>query len=132
MNIPLRLFAILLAFALGLVHLDIPDAAAGELVIRAQAVRAPQGATVVVPIEVLGAAGMEGVQFVLTFDPTLLKQVDVGLGPLAGAGTVDVKVRRPGELRVAMFRRRHSSVTVPCCSRSSTCWAPPGRRRPSV
>ena len=103
MNVPLRRLAAPVALALGLLPLVVPDATATELVLRAPFVRGTPGATVDVPIQVTGADGMEGLQFVLTFDPALLRYVEVALGPLAGAGTVDAKVRRPGEVRVAMY-----------------------------
>ena len=78
-------------------------AQAGEMVLRVEPLEAAPGAAVEVPIVVSGAAGMEGLQFVLTFDPALLEHTAVKLAPLAGAGAIDVKVRQPGQIRVAMY-----------------------------
>ncbi len=91
-----------LATLLGLI-LIYSGAQAGEMILRAESLEAAPGAVVEVPIVVSGATGMEGLQFVLTFDPALLEHTAVKLAPLAGAGAIDVKIRQPGEIRVAMY-----------------------------
>lgn len=66
-------------------------------------VEAASGDEVEVPISVRGATGLEGIQFVLTFDPQALEIIGVGAGPLAGAADVNLKERAPGTVRVAML-----------------------------
>jgi hypothetical protein len=94
--------SLFLAALLGLFLMN-SGVSAGELVLRAEPVDAAAGASVEVPLAVSGTAGMEGLQFVLSYDPAQLEHTAVKPGPLAGAGVVDVKVRRPGEIRVAMY-----------------------------
>ena len=94
----------LLALAVGATALLAATAAYGApLSISAERAKATAGAEVAVPIVVRGASGMEGLQFVLTFDPKVLESIAVDLAPLAGAGRVDLKVREPGRIRVAMY-----------------------------
>ena len=46
-------------------------------------VEAPAGGEVEVPVRVRGATGLEGLQFVLTFDPNAVECVEVVAGPIA-------------------------------------------------
>lgn len=65
-------------------------------------VEAGSGTEIDVPINVSGAGGLEGLQFVLKFDPAALELVDVTGGAVAEAANIDLKQREPGTVRVAM------------------------------
>lgn len=66
-------------------------------------VKTAAGSEVEVPISVRGASGLEGIQFVLTFDPESLEFLDVTPAPLAGAADIHLKQRAPGTVRVAVL-----------------------------
>lgn len=78
-------------------------AQAGELEIKVGNVEATAGGEVEVPITVKGGKGVEGLQFVLTFDDKVLKHESVDAGEIAGAADVDAKERETGAVRVAMI-----------------------------
>ena len=91
-------------------------------------VEAAAGSEVEVPISVRGASGLEGIQFVLTFDPESLEFLDVTPAPLAGAADIHLVVvvlviPVPGFLPVDLGqrgqvvlgpRRRVCPAAVPC------------------
>lgn len=66
-------------------------------------VEAKAGQEIEVPISIRNAAGLEGLQFVLTFDPAGLENTGAEPGRMAGAGDINLKVREPGRVRVALL-----------------------------
>ena len=88
-----------------LLHLTLSGAATSMAAVEVtvENVEAPAGSEVKVPIHVRGASGLEGLQFVLRFDPQALALIDVAAAPLAGAADISLKEREPGALRVAML-----------------------------
>jgi len=92
-----------LGSTVALIGLLAGQASAATLTLSPELIEGAPGSEVEVPIVVGGSKGLEGLQFLLTFDPSVVRNIGVQLGPLAGAGELNVKVREPGKLRIAMY-----------------------------
>ncbi len=101
-----RQFAAKRATALAICLLAMHQCAATAMAaveVTVQSIEATAGGEAEVPINIRGATGLEGFQFVLTFDPQALEVIDVAAGPVAGAAEINRKEREPGKVRVAML-----------------------------
>lgn len=64
---------------------------------------APPGATTVVPIGISSAAGILGIDLIITFDPALLSAVSVAKTPLSQPHTLTTNLSIPGVVRISLF-----------------------------